>query len=142
MRPALSRPREIVGHEDGDMLPCLGVLHIVDRHLIHIFWRVGHLHHLYSIKTLGGGEKSVQDILKGEIGAYLVLFDIEFLFLHLPGIIVVVPGLDLESAFLGIDHGLHVGHFLMASLHGRLKHLHQQIGGGFGGLGHHSDVII
>ena len=61
---ALAGAGEEVGHEDGDMLAGLGVDHVVDGHLVHVSFRVGHLHHLYAVEALGGQEEPLQHVVE------------------------------------------------------------------------------
>ena len=69
----------------------------------------------------------------------MIFVKIVFLFAYLFGVIVVVPGCNLEVAAFVVDYLLHLGHFLMYALDGGTPYLHQQVFGGVDGLGH--DVV-
>ena len=120
------------------MLAGLGVLHVIDCHLIHIFRGIGKLHHLYAVEALGGSEETFEHVVEREVGAHFRFIEVIFLLLHLLGIVVIVPRGDLEVAPFGIDDSLHVGDFFSRAGHCRGEHLHQQILGGFGSLGHYA----
>ena len=123
MRPGVLWRGEIVAHPYGNVFACLCVLHVIDRNLIHIFRSVRHLYHFDAPKTFAGVEKSFEHVFEREVRSYFCFVQVEFLFLHLSLIVVIVPRSDFEAAAVGIYVCLHVGHFLTAAADSRLKHL-------------------
>ena len=135
---ALGVAGEIVAHPHGNVLAGLGVDHVIYLHVLHIFGSVRHRHKLDAVQFLGGIEQALQHLVHAQIGTKVGLVEVILLLLHLVGIVIIVPGGDGDVVAMLVSVGLHVLHLLVRALHGRLEHLHQQVGGVFGSLGHHS----
>ncbi len=129
---------EIIAHPDGYMFAGLCVDHIVDHHVLMIFWSVGHRDHLYPEEFLRGVEESFLHGLEFEVRTEGCLVEIEFLLLYLVSVIVVVVRGDFEAASMGVYVFLHVCNFLCGAGYSRFEHLHQQLGSCLRGLGHHA----
>ena len=135
---ALGVAGEIVAHPHGHMLAGLGVHHVIYLHVLHIFGSIGHRHQFDAVQFLGGVEQPLQHLVHAEVGTKVSLVEVILLLLYLVGIIVIIPGCDGDVVSMLVCVSLHVLHLLVRALHGRLEHLHQQVGGVFGSFGHHT----
>ena len=136
---------QVVGHEDGEVL-ALGILDVINLDLWVVLGSIGHLLEGEAVELVGGKEDTVLDnAVEREVGTHVILAEVEFLFFHLLGIVVIVAGLDLGGIAMLGGILLHVGHFLVHLLDSGAEERHQQVFGSLRGLGHvriHSVVGI
>ena len=128
--------REIVGHEHCHVI-ALGIFHVVNGNFGVILGSIGHLGECDAVEAVCHSENSLHHVLKLEVWANIVLAEVEFLLLHLLGIVIVVPGCNLEVATLLVHVSLHIGDFLLHLGYSRTPYLIEQILGILHFLCHH-----
>ena len=115
----------------------LGILHVIDLNLGMILGSIGHLLEGEAVELVGSKEDTVlHHAVESEIGAHVVLAEVEFLLLYLLGIVVIVTSLKLSSVAMSGSIGLHIGNFLVNLLGGGAEERHQQVLSSLGSLGH------
>ena len=128
--------RQVVGHEDSEVL-ALGILHIINLNLGVVLGSIGHLLEGEAVELVGNEEDTVlHHAVECEIGAHIVLAEVEFILLHLLGIVVIVASLNLGGIAMGGSILLHIGYFLVHLLDSGTPELQQQVLGSLGSLGH------
>ena len=136
----LARPRIGIEVPEADVLAGL-VLHLIDLHGGGEGRNAVHLGEGEAVELAGGPEHAVAHLVELQVRLHLVHIQVVLRLAHLLGVVAIVPALDLDGArralgMFGVGDRLHVGHFLVDAGDGGGPHLHHQVHGVLGRLGH------
>ncbi len=121
------------------MFAGLGVGDVIDGHFVVIFWSVGHLGEFHAVEFFSHGKDAVAHRVECKVFAHFRFVKVIFFLTYFFGIVIIVPGCDLEASVVLVDDGLHLGHFLFDFLDCGSPDLHEQRLGIVDSLGH--DIV-
>ena len=127
---------EVVAVEQREVL-AVGVEDLEHAHIRVVDRKVVALFESEAVELVRSVEDAIlQHVVELEIGLDLRIVEIVPGFANLLGVEVPVPGLELEAALLGVDHGLDIFRFLAALRSGGGHDRIHKLQRGFGSFGH------
>ena len=133
--------RQVVGHEHCKVR-AVGILHVINLYFGVILRSFLHLGESDAIELVGHQEYAFYHVVEAEVWAHFIFAEVEFLFFHLLGIVIVIPRFYGDAVAMSVGIGLHIGNLLLGLGHGWSPNLVKQFFGVFHCLCHHIVYLI